>query len=666
MQRCSALALAAVLFMAPRAAIAAPSVWIIDDGEKIKQGATSTPFERGEDNPVWKPGEPVRLFALENETIAIQVVVEAGDDALDAVTVDLDALDGPDDARIANDAGARDPTRFVGRPIERFVEHFVHVDRPSRNAKEPRESLGWAAGSGPAPGDWIGDVPDALIPIEIAPTWAPYPLHIAPLTNGIVWIDVTIPKRQPPGTYHGTIAVRSGDTSLASIPLDLEIADVVLPDRIVKTMVFYDRRELDRRMGDGAAAEDHLWRLLHRHRIAALHAAMSVADVDRQARALDGSAFTKEHDYEGPAESIGDGVIAIGAYGSLGAPSSVALAKVEAIADRLDALGVLGTTDAFVYAVDEECESPFGESWKRLLASSSNANAKRVKVAWTCSDEPDEQPVDVPIVTGALDANALGAARARGKEIWLYNGVLPHEGTFLTDAPAVSPRANGWLLGMFDVGRWFYWESTFWYDDNRGGRGAYDPFVTAETFHNDHGDACIGDGVLLYPGKQTDMFEERSLGMDGVVASIRLKSWRRGIEDAGYLELARAADAAKADAIARALIPSAFGDVRAGARASFPERGSAYVDARRALLDLVPRGQDGGGAVKPVGPAPAPRARACGCPRGCGVAETRPGVLVPFATVGALIVVARWRFRATRSRRGDARSPRAPSRAAPK
>ena len=50
--------------------------------------------------------------------------------------------------------------------------------------------------------------------------------------------------------------------------------------------------------------------------------------------------------------------------------------------------------------------------------------------------------------------------------------------------------------------------------------------------------------MLVYPGRQIDGFAAHSVGMDGVIASIRLKNLRRGIQDAGYLQLARARDAA--------------------------------------------------------------------------------------------------------------------------
>jgi hypothetical protein len=105
---------------------AAPAVWVIDDGEKVKADATETAFERGEDNPVWKPGDAVRLFAMRNESVAVQVVVEAdpiSTAGLSGVTVDLDALDGAGDAPPARRATrrhrragspARGPTRTPG------------------------------------------------------------------------------------------------------------------------------------------------------------------------------------------------------------------------------------------------------------------------------------------------------------------------------------------------------------------------------------------------------------------------------------------------------------------------------------------------------------------------------------------------------------------------
>ena len=82
----------ALVLALPRLAGAAPIVWAIDDGEKIKQDERPGPLASGAGNPVWSPGTPIRLFAMKNETVAFQIVVAADGEPLDGVTVDLQAL----------------------------------------------------------------------------------------------------------------------------------------------------------------------------------------------------------------------------------------------------------------------------------------------------------------------------------------------------------------------------------------------------------------------------------------------------------------------------------------------------------------------------------------------------------------------------------------------
>jgi hypothetical protein len=551
---------------------------VVDDGEKIRRDATSTPFERGEQNPVWRPGEPVRLFGVRNEVLALQVVVEADDTPLCDVTVDIATPKTKDGAALGH--------------VSRFVEHFVRVRRAS-GGETPHESLGWEAGAGPSPATWVGPVPDALIPVEEAPAWAPYPLAVEAHTNGIVWIDVDLPRDQPAGLYRSAVVVASERGTLASIPVEVDVKNAVLPDAAAEATVFADADELLRRVGPGA--EEALWMLLHAHRVSPLHDATSPEDVARRADALSGALYARDRGYVGPGAHRGDGVLAIGAYGALGDPDASTLARVEAIADAAGRANLLEGTDVFVYADDERCASPRGAAWRELLRRSTDPRVRGVRVAWTCSEDPSRQPVDVPMLLAHYDRAQAGLARARGKDVWVYNGVLPRTGTFLLDADAVSPRVNGWLAAMFGIRRWFYWEATYWYGSH--GAAPIDPFFEPETLHNKDGDWANGDGVLVYPGLQNDAFEEHSLGYGGVVPSIRLKNWRRGLQDGAYLQLAREQDSVRADAIARALIPAAFDDARAGKPPSWSGRGNAFFQARRALLAVALRA-----------PAPSPTA----------------------------------------------------------
>jgi hypothetical protein len=518
----------------------------IDDGEKIPRDARA---------PIPDAADKVELFGMRDEVVAFQVAIEG---PAERVTVEVDGL----------------PPEVL---TERFVEHFFEVKRSSTAGHD--YSLGWASGSGPRGKDYTGWLPDALIPVELAPAWEPWPMKIAAGQRGAVWIDVTIPPEIDTATYHGKVTVRAGDKTLATLPLDLEVLPATLPERPVKTLVFYDPGALRKRVGNLEATELQTQMLLRSHKLTPLRSVGSLEDV---------------HD-------LSDDVVVLGTYGTLGDPTPDKVALVEQIADALDAQAVFDHAEVILYAEDENCKSPRGAGWKSALAASKNANARRVKVAWTCSEDPAKQPVDLPIV-------AAGDWRPPSKA-WIYNGQRPATGTMLTDTEAVSMRTYGWIAAMAQIPRWFIWESTFWYDGNNGGKGPYDPFVSAETFHNKDGEASMGDGVLLYPGRQIDRFPEHSIGLDGVVPSIRLKNLRRGVEDAGYFELASEANRAGAEKVARGLLPKILAEARDGDRPSWPERGRPFREARLALGRLIGTGHDpgkrslaGGGDPRQHGP----------------------------------------------------------------
>src|SRR6185369_9350861 len=177
-------------------------------------------------------------------------------------------------------------------------------------------------------------------------------------------------------------------------------------------------------------------------------------------------------------------------------------------------------------AIDESCGSPRAADWKRALAG--RPAAARVRVGQTCDERPASQAADIALVSAASFNRGMSrAARADGRRAWIYGGLLPRTGTMLLDADPRGLIANGWIAAALGIERWFYWESTFWDDDNAGGRGPIDPFATPETFHNRSGDTTLGDGVLLYPGQQRGRFSARSLGFPGVLPSLRLKAIRR-------------------------------------------------------------------------------------------------------------------------------------------
>jgi hypothetical protein len=63
-----------------------------------------------------------------------------------------------------------------------------------------------------------------------------------------------------------------------------------------------------------------------------------------------------------------------------------------------------------------------------------------------------------------------------------------------------------------------------------------------------------GDGLLFYPGTDT-VYPASSYNLEGPIASLRLKHWRRGIQDVDYLALAMSRNPAATSAIVNQMVP---------------------------------------------------------------------------------------------------------------
>ncbi|MDI3285269.1 DUF4091 domain-containing protein [Polyangium sp. 15x6] len=562
----SAASALALLFLATAAAAGGPRVVVVDDGVRVRREGPDLDRAITRGQTLGGADRAIEIAALRGEVVAIQVIVEAGDTPLDAVTVEL--------------APPRTPIR-----VDRFIESYVEITARSRNDRHAGESLGWTPSSRPPDEDVLGAVPDALVPVEHAPAWLPYPLRIQPRSRGAIWIDVEVPTRTPPGHYTTEIVVTHAGGALSRLPVVLDVASAELPYRATSFLAYYEPRNLVQRIGALEPAEKQLFQLLHRHHVDALGSIRSEADLERLRPALTGALYTNEHGYEGPGEGIPKAAVTLGAYGTFGDPHPDKLRTIEALLPKIpDAI-----EDVFLYAIDEQCKSPRGPTWRSLLARS--PAQKRVRVAHSCAEDPRQQKVDLVLLPSqAFQQDAALGTRDQGRDVWVYNGRLPQSGPLVLDAPAASLLADAWIAATRPTGRWFLWESTFWNDGNRGGRGPIDPFVVAETFHNEDGDSALGDGVLVYPGKQMGRFAHHSAGFDGVFPSIRLKLLRRGIQDAGYLALARSAHPAEADGITTRLLPRSLDEVDLDEATPFPTDAAAYTAAREALRALISEG----------------------------------------------------------------------------
>lgn len=106
-------------------------------------------------------------------------------------------------------------------------------------------------------------------------------------------------------------------------------------------------------------------------------------------------------------------------------------------------------------------------------------------------------------------------------EKWIYTAcnLYPHTSHFI-EAPAMSPRLNGWMMFDYDITGELFWETAFYHewDTNQGALQVQDQYNTSMRQRNSN-----GEGQLLYPGREYGIF--------GPVGSIRLDAIRDSHED---------------------------------------------------------------------------------------------------------------------------------------
>ncbi len=110
-----------------------------------------------------------------------------------------------------------------------------------------------------------------------------------------------------------------------------------------------------------------------------------------------------------------------------------------------------------------------------------------------------------------------------GDEVWAYvcnNPPKPYLNVRLDDE-GIGSRVLFWQMYQREIDGFLYWNATY-YDR----LPEKDPWKCLDTF----GDGIYGDGILIYPGEP--------VGVDGPVASIRLKIMRDGVDDIELFYLA--------------------------------------------------------------------------------------------------------------------------------
>jgi hypothetical protein len=574
---------------------AAPSAFVLDDGVKMSADGRLLTRVRLDgylrENPAWD-GRAITLAGARGETVAFQVMVRAGAAALEDVDVEVSDL--------LRDGGGVIPSARLSR----FREWYVPVTLPSES---------------PAGSTGKGEYPDALVPAE-TPGFG-LPLGIPARRTQGVWVDCAIPAAAQEGTYRGTVAVRTAAGSLARFDLALTVHPFALPaERHVRWRMGYSGWEtVPEHFGiaEGSAEwlrlERDLYRLLWEgHRVVPTthyHALPLEARGQGDALRIDWSGFDRRFGPYLDGSAFDDGIpvhvfslpvnLHAGWPGRLpddparvDAPTLTAAARE--IGRHWDEKG-WRVEDAFVYVADEPGPARFDSIRRACTALRDGDPRIRRSVAFYTEFGRDARTV-VDAFTGLVtmwdvagdhaDVPALRGRQAAGDRIGTYQGgepyqggeALDHDGLALTTWPWIAWRYGLDDLFLYNVTEWTYFRlarvKVPWSDGKR------------EIWENPLNQSWTtnSQGVLVYPGQY--------VGIRGVVASIRLKQARRGMQDYEYLWLAaERGHRAQADAIARRLVPRALHEAgplgRQGGRGAWARDPRAWAAARRELAALV-------------------------------------------------------------------------------
>jgi hypothetical protein len=561
----------------PDRALAA--VFAAGDGDVIER---DTPVEP-RPSMLWD-GRTVRLFAARNEIVAFQVVVRAGARGIAALAATLPELSLPDGASAIRYAPpAADPSDFRGRPIQLFSVGYLKVERPTE------ADFIYHPGGADAPADPTGVKPVQLIPENARAGRGGFPLSVRAGDNQSVWFEIYTGKGRPAGRYAGSITI-TADGQRTSLPVELELLDLELPDKSSLTaMLYFESEQPEQYQGANLDAVYH--RFAHRQRVELVQG----YDLDSARAALGrftGEDFSASAGYEGPGQGAGNRIVPASFYGPGEGwdQRATAWARSDAWITFLERQ--LPRAITFLYMVDEPTPDDFPGI--RTIASHLQSNpgpGRRLRTFVTRQVTPElSGAVGIWCATGQLyDLRQAASERAAGREHWLYNGGRPGGPAAVIDAPVSDPRVIGWATFKAGIPVYFHWHAVHWKHNSQKkvGDRLQDVWGNPVTFDirkaNGKGEFANGEGVLLYPGTEK-LHPEQDRGIAGPISTLRLANLRRGIQDHLYLTMARERGHGKlVDEVLAAIVPRVFSEAPAGQPVSFPQESEPFEQARRRL-----------------------------------------------------------------------------------
>ena len=219
---------------------------------------------------------------------------------------------------------------------------------------------------------------------------------------------------------------------------------------------------------------------------------------------------------------------------------------------------------------------------------------RRIHLLWTSHADAADwagTPADLrPVISWwAPNGHALNVpfyhkiAAQSGQHVWFYHSGHPAVGNHTINQLGIDLRLWGLLCRRYKVGGSFWWSMAAF-----GGRWDDPAFNPYENPVYKRGETRWGNGVLFYPGARLTMLGCRR-NVAGPIPSLRMKAYRRGLQDYEYAWLAdQRGHREDVDRLLKELIPTAFSEAPQGRkRGRWSQNPADYYQLRRRLAELI-------------------------------------------------------------------------------